>query len=75
MKGKIESGDRVIVEPLGTRELQVDDIVLVTINGEDFLHLIKNIKGSQYMIGNNHRGVNGWVGRKSIHGIVVAINP
>lgn len=73
MRGKIDSGDKVTIEPLIDQELLSGDIVLVTCNGNDYLHLIKAIKGNQFQIGNTRGNINGWVTRKSIYGKVIEI--
>jgi hypothetical protein len=73
MKGKIESGQLVTVEPLGDRKLQKGDIVLCKVNGSQYLHLIKAIQGDRYQIGNNIGRINGWIGIGSIYGICTEI--
>jgi SOS-response transcriptional repressor LexA len=73
MAGKVEDGDVVTVEPLGARELQVGDVVLVRVRGREYLHLIKAAQGNRYLIGNNRGGVNGWVGRQAVAGVAVQI--
>jgi phage repressor protein C with HTH and peptisase S24 domain len=50
MKGKIESGELVTVEPLHDRQLCKNDIVLCKVNGTHYLHLIKAIQGDRYQI-------------------------
>lgn len=70
MKPLINSGDLVGVEPV-SGPLEKGDIVLCKVNGCQYLHLIKGIKGSQYLIGNNHGGINGWT--SGIYGKVVKI--
>jgi hypothetical protein len=74
MKGKIESGQLVTVEPIGNRQLQKGDIVLCKVNGSQYLHLIKAIQGDRYQIGNNIGRINGWIGSGSIYGICVDIS-
>ncbi len=73
MKGRIESGQLCTVEPVDTKTLKVDDIVLCRVRGNEYLHLIKAIKGTgfggkQFQIGNNKGHINGWVGPNSIFG-------
>lgn len=68
MKGKIESGQLVIVIPVN-RELRVGDIVLCKVRGRHYLHLIKAIKNDKYLIGNNKGFLNGWTNKRSIYGI------
>ena len=68
MKGRIESGQLCTVEPVDTKTLKVDDIVLCRVKGREYLHLIKAIQGTRYQIGNNKGNINGWVGPNSIFG-------
>lgn len=73
MAGRIDNGDRVTVAPCDPETLRVGDIVLVRVHGHEYLHLIKAIQGSRYLIGNNRGGINGWVGKHAIFGIVIAV--
>ena len=74
MKGKVNDGALVTVEPYGERAVEVDDIVLVRVKGSDYLHLVKakDSKG-RFQIGNNRGGINGWVGRNCIYGVATKI--
>jgi hypothetical protein len=73
MKGKMESGQLCTVEPIGDSELEVGDIVLCKVNGNEYLHLIKAIQGDRYQIGNHRGRINGWVGRRSIYGRCIRV--
>ena len=74
MSGKIESGQLCAVCPIeNTSELAVGDIVLCSVRGNHYLHLIKAIQGKRFQIGNNRGGINGWVGANSIYGRCVRI--
>ena len=73
MRGKINSGELVTIEPCDPNALAVGNIVLVTVNGRDYLHLIKAISKDRFLIGNNRGGTNGWVGAGSIHGIATKV--
>jgi hypothetical protein len=69
MSGKIESGQLCTVCPIqDAAELAVGSIVLCTVKGNQYLHLIKAIGGKRFQIGNNWGGINGWIGANSIHG-------
>lgn len=68
MKGKVNDGDKVTLEPCDPKKLEVGDIVLVRCKGTDYLHLIKAIDRERFLIGNNRGGINGWVGANSIYG-------
>jgi translation initiation factor IF-1 len=73
MKGKIESGQLVTVEPVNGKILKKGDIVLCKVNGSQYLHLIKAIQGDRYQIGNNIGRINGWIGMNAIYGICTNI--
>jgi hypothetical protein len=73
MKGKIESGQLVTVEPMAGKTLSKGDIVLCKVNGSQYLHLIKAIQGDRYQIGNNIGRINGWVTLNSIYGVCTAV--
>jgi len=74
MSGKIESGQLCTVSPIeSTAELAVGDIVLCSVRGNHYLHLIKAIQGKRFQIGNNRGGTNGWVGVNSICGRCIRI--
>ncbi len=74
MVGKINSGDLCLVQPVQDAEvLAVGDIVLCKVNGNQYLHLIKAIKGEQYQIGNNRGGINGWITKSAIYGKCVRV--
>ncbi|EAC3024807.1 phage repressor protein [Listeria monocytogenes] len=69
----IKSMQPVRLEPIGMRELKVNDIVFCKVRGSFFTHKISKIRGKQYQISNNHKHVNGWITRNSIYGIVTKI--
>jgi hypothetical protein len=73
MAGRIESGQLVTVEPvLDLASLALDEIVLCSVNGGQFLHIIKAKRGNgRFLIGNNRGGTNGWT--SSIFGRVIAV--
>jgi SOS-response transcriptional repressor LexA len=73
MKGKVNDGALVTVEPCKPEELAVGDIVLVRVKGNDYLHLIKAVNQGRFLIGNNRGGVNGWVGYNCIYGIATIV--
>ena len=73
MSGKIDSGQLCTVIPAKTEDLKVGDIVLVRVRGRVYLHLIKAVDGRRFLIGNNHGGINGWIGPHAIYGIATRI--
>ncbi len=73
MHPKVRDGALVTLEPCDPRDLRAGDIVLVRVHGYVYLHLIKATDGRRFLIGNNHGGVNGWVGPHAIYGIATKI--
>jgi len=73
MKGKVNSGQLVTVEPMQNYTPKIGDVVLCKVNGNQYLHLIKAIQGERYQIGNNIGRINGWIGRNSIFGICIDV--
>ena len=68
MRGRIESGQLCTVQQVDPSTLQVGDIVLCKVNGRQYLHLVKAIQGTRYLIGNNRGKTNGWVGANCSYG-------
>lgn len=73
MKGKVNDGALVTLEPCDPVALSVGDIVLVRVSGNDYLHLVKAIDRGRFQIGNNRGGINGWVGPNAFYGIATKI--
>jgi len=74
MRGKIASGALCTVAPIRPETaLQTGDIVLCSVRGAQYLHLIKAMRGDQFQIGNNVGGINGWITASAIYGRLVAV--
>jgi len=73
MSGKIESGQLCTVAPVNPEELEVGDIVLCKVNGNQYIHLIKAKQGNRFQIGNNRGRINGWVGANGIYGKCIRV--
>lgn len=73
MKGKVNDGDLVTLRPWPLENLEVGDIVLARVGGNDYLHLIKAKDAGRFLIGNNRGGTNGWT--KAIYGKVIKVGP
>jgi len=73
MRGQVNDGDLVTLEPVAPASLAVGDIVLVRVHGRDYLHLVKAIDSERFQIGNNRGGINGWVGPNGIYGKAVKV--
>lgn len=66
--------DNQLVVVRAVRELtplEPGDVVLCTVNGRQYLHLIKAVNADRYLIGNNRGGLNGWTNRKHVHGVML----
>jgi hypothetical protein len=75
MTGRIESGQLCTVIPIDPVVLEVGDIVLCKVHGNEYLHIVKAIDGGRFQIGNNRGLINGWIGPNSIYGRCVRIEP
>lgn len=71
----LKSGQAVICEPIkDDTKLEKKDIVFCKVRGHYYLHLIHGIRNEkEYLIGNNHGHMNGWISRNQIFGKVVEI--
>jgi hypothetical protein len=75
MRGRIESGKLVTLEPVADKsKLAVDDAVLVKWKGNYILHIIREIKEGQILIGNNLGKINGWASVDDVIAIVTAVS-
>ncbi len=73
MRGRIESGDLVTLAPVLPSEVRVDDIVLVRWKGNYLLHLVREVRGDEFVIGNNLGKTNGTVKGTDIRGRVIGV--
>ena len=55
--------------------LEVGDIVLCKVAGNEYLHIVKAIEDGRYQIGNNRGFINGWIGPEHIYGKCVKVAP
>jgi hypothetical protein len=55
--------------------LEVGDIVLCKVAGNEYLHIVKAIPDHRYQIGNNRGFINGWIGPEQIYGKSVKLEP
>ena len=76
MEPKIRSGQLCTVEPIGEDGVRVGDVVLCWVNGSQYLHNVLASRGrtySEFQIGNNKGGKNGWVAPFRIYGKLVKV--
>jgi hypothetical protein len=71
MRGKVESGSKVIVEPISLDEIEINDIILCKVKGRQYLHLVKAKDKGRVLIGNNKGFINGWT--STVYGKAVKI--
>jgi phage repressor protein C with HTH and peptisase S24 domain len=74
MAPKIKSGQMVTVSPID-RKIVEGDIVLCTVKGKQWLHLVTALMFGQgrVQISNNKGHVNGWTTRDKVYGIVTKV--
>lgn len=73
MSPRIESGQLCTVAPVTLADVRQGDVVLCTVRGRQFLHLVSAIKDGQLQISNNKNHVNGWIGPNSVFGILTKV--
>ena len=76
MRGRIESGQLVTVEPVSSFfSLSQGDIVLCRVAGHEYLHAIKSIDVGErrFLIANGRGRENGWTSFERIYGKVTKI--
>lgn len=73
MRGRIASGDLVTLSPVDSGDVRVDDVVLVEWKRSYLLHLVREIRGDEFLIGNNLGKINGWVKSHAVRGRVTNV--
>lgn len=75
MKGRVESGQLVTVEPIRDHStLKKGEVVLCTVGGRDYLHLVTAVGADRrFQIGNNKGHINGWVTSAAVYGRCVKV--
>ncbi len=73
MRGRIESGQLVTLEAVDPSTLRVNDVVLVKWKGNYILHIIKEVRDNEILIGNNVGKINGWASRADVVAIVTGV--
>lgn len=73
MKGRIESGQLVTIVKIKPEEIEIEDVAFVKWKGNYLLHIIKEIKEEEVLIGNNLGKINGWIPLRDVVGKVLKI--
>ena len=71
MRGRIEDGELVRLVPVEGRDVVVDQIVLVRWGSNYLLHLVKEARDDDLLIGNARGRINGWVKRSAVLALCV----
>lgn len=71
MTPRIRNGDLVTLEPCVMENVKKGDIVLASVKGNNYVHLVKQKRGKEVLIANNHGHVNGW--SRHVYGRVINI--
>lgn len=72
MEPRVRHRQEVLLRPIRNPALiDKDDVVLATVNGRDYLHLVSATDKHRVQISNNKGHVNGWVPRNKVHGIAL----
>jgi hypothetical protein len=73
MRGRIESGQLVTIEPSNGDDVEVDDVVMIRWKRNYILHIVKKIRNNRLLIGNNLGKLNGWGERRDVVGRVTDV--
>ena len=73
MRGRIESGQLVTLEPVNFNDVNVDDIIFLKWKNNYLLHIVKEKSDDQVLIGNNIGKINGWVPANLVIGRVINV--
>ena len=73
MRGRIESGQLVTLAPVDPATVRIDDVVFVKWGNNFLLHLVKDARPGEFLIGNNVGKINGWVPAAAVVGKVIAV--
>ena len=74
MRGLIEDNQLVTIAPVDVRDVVAGDVVLVRWKGSFLLHLVKEARAADLLIGNNLGRVNGWAQRSDVLGKVTKVH-
>jgi len=74
MRGLIEDNQLVTIAPVDVREVVEGDIVLVRWKSNFLLHLVKEARVDDLLIGNNLGRANGWAKRSAVLGRVTKVH-
>lgn len=72
MEPIVHDGELVTVRALKEDDpLNYGDVVLCTVKGRQYFHLVKLVEENRVLIGNNRGVLNGWTPRKHVYGVLV----
>lgn len=73
MRGRIESGQLVTLQPAGYNDIQLQDVIFIRWKGNYLLHLVLEKNNDRVCIGNTLGKINGWIDATDVLGKVIAV--
>jgi signal peptidase I len=70
----IKPGQYVLLEPIGDKDLEVGEVVLVKVKASVYLHKVTALDGDRVQIGNNRGHINGWTVKDKVYGRVSSVS-
>lgn len=66
MRGLIEDNQEILLTPVDPGAVEVGDVVFVRWRGSYILHVVREVRDSEVLIGNNLGRINGWAARSDV---------
>ncbi len=73
MRGLIEDNQLIVLTPVEPSAVEVGDVVFIRWKGSYILHIVREARGSELLIGNNLGRTNGWAARSDVLARVVGV--
>jgi hypothetical protein len=74
MEPEIRSGQLCTIQPTSfTPRVQVGDVVLCLVAGNEYLHYVAEVKDGKYLIKNARGRANGWCPLEHIYGVCTKV--
>lgn len=71
MTPRIKSKQLVTLVPIALDKVELGDVVLCRVHGNQYLHLVSQVADGRVQISNNHGHVNGW--SYKVYGKVISV--
>lgn len=73
MRGRIESGQLVTLQPAVYDTIEVQDVIFIRWKGNYLLHLVLEKNNNKVCIGNALGKINGWIDAADVLGKMIAV--